>query len=69
MLKFLYKKKVYSNCHNPNSTSTQPQLNSSELGLTQKWVCTPPLTTTQTQLPSQGASYQPLKLPKQQHKH
>ena len=35
-------------CHNPNSTSTQPQLNSTELGLT--WLLlftpTPPTTTT-----------------------
>ena len=29
-------------CHNPNSTSTQTQLNSTELGLTRKWVCAPP---------------------------
>ena len=29
-------------CHSPNSTSTQPQLNSTELGLTWKWLCTPP---------------------------
>ena len=27
-------------CHSPNSTSTQPQLNSTELGLTWKWLCT-----------------------------
>ena len=25
---------LFENCHNPNSTSTQPQLNSTELGLT-----------------------------------
>ena len=31
-------------CHSPNSTSTQPQLTSTELGLTWKWVCTPPPT-------------------------
>ena len=51
-------------CHSLNSTSTQPQLNSTELGLTQEWVCTPPPPTTtpppptptQTQLQSQGAS-------------
>ena len=30
------------NCHSPNSTSTQPQINSTELGLTGKWVCKPP---------------------------
>ena len=50
-------------CHSPNSTSTQPQLNSTELGLTRKWLCTPPTPTTtthpttpptQTQLPLQG---------------
>ena len=29
------------NCHSPNSTSTQAQFNSTELGLTWKWVCTP----------------------------
>ena len=29
-------------CQNSNSTSTQPQLKLTELGLTQKWVCTPP---------------------------
>ena len=61
-------------CHSPNSTSTQPQLNSTELGLTRKWLCTPPPPTTtthhpttQTQLPSHGASDQPLMLLKQQH--
>ena len=35
-------------CHSPNSTSTQPQLNSTELGLTRKWLCTPPPPTTTT---------------------
>ena len=30
------------NCHNPNSTSTQPQLNSNELGLTRLLLFTPP---------------------------
>ena len=57
----------YEYCHNPNSTSTK-------LGLTRKWLCTPPPppphpTYHQTQLPSKGASDQTLMLPKQQHQH
>ena len=39
----IFRHNIKSICsHNPNSTSTQPQLNSTELGLAWKWVCTPP---------------------------
>ena len=38
------------------------------MGLTRKWLCTPHQPT-QTQLPLQGASDQPLMLPKQQNQH
>ena len=58
------------------TTPNQPQLNSTELGLTRKLVSTPTIPPqpptpppTQTQLPSPGASDQPLMLPKQQHQH
>ena len=51
----------------------QPQLNSTELGLAQKWVCKqpppPPPHPNQTQFPSQGASDQLLMFPKQQNQH
>ena len=62
---------LYSkSCHNPNSTSTQPQLNSTELGLTRLLVFIPHHPTPPgTLLPSNAASDQPLMLPKQQHQH
>ena len=61
-------------CHNPNSTSTQPQLNSTELGLTRLLLFIPPHPTPPhpppgTLLPSNAISDQPLMLPKQQHQH
>ena len=41
ILNFTLISKNNSNCHNPNSTTKQPQLNSTELGLTWLWLCTP----------------------------
>ena len=32
-------------CHNPNCTTNQPQLYSTEFGFTWLWLCTPPPTT------------------------
>ena len=55
-------------CQNPNLTTTQPKPNLNLVGF--DMIITlhhpPP---TQTQLPSQGPSDQPLMLPKQQHQH